>query len=149
MTKPERKVPSQGSEGDHKIHCNNKDNILDLIDFKRFSKIPYIILEERESEPPSFQKIFSYTFLGTKMIKQIERQVRELQKELSEAQKERNLLRLQPCQGDLEIRQKEEGLDNLDKRIESLNQQVRELDRKRREIMSEAIKKPGYESPFN
>ena len=83
------------------------------------------------------------------MIKQIERQVRELQKELAEAQKERGLLRLQPCQGDLEIRQKEEGLDDLDKRIEFINQQIRELDRKRREIMSEALKKPGYESPFS
>jgi hypothetical protein len=83
------------------------------------------------------------------MIKQIERKVREMQKELAETQKERNLLRLQPCQGDLEIRKKEEGLDNIDKRIESLNLQILELDKKRREIMSENIKKTDYESPFN
>jgi chromosome segregation ATPase len=97
----------------------------------------------------SFQKIFSQAIGLTKMIKQIERQVRGLQKELAETQKERNLLRLQPCQGDLEIRQKEERLDSLDTRIESLNQQIRELEKKRREMMSEAIKKPGYESPFS
>lgn len=84
-----------------------------------------------------------------KMIKQIEGQVRELQKKLGESQKERKLLRLQPCKGDLEIRQKEEEIDHLDKSIESLNQQIRELEKKRREMMSEALKKPGYESPFS
>jgi septal ring factor EnvC (AmiA/AmiB activator) len=83
------------------------------------------------------------------MIKQIERKVRELQKELAETQKERNLLRLQPCQGDVEIRKKMEGLDNLDKKIESMNQQILELDKKRREMMSAGIKRTGYESPFN
>jgi chromosome segregation ATPase len=96
-----------------------------------------------------FPRSFFKTFLGTEMIKQIERKVRELQKELAEAQKERNLLRLQPCQGDVEIRKKEEGLDHLDKNIETINLQILELDKKRREMMSEGVKKPGYESPFN
>jgi len=84
-----------------------------------------------------------------KMIKQIEGQVRELQKKLAETQKERNLLRLQPCKGDLEIRQKDEEINRLDKSIAFLNQQIRETEKKRREMMSEAIKKPGNESPFS
>ncbi len=85
----------------------------------------------------------------TKMIRQIEGQVRELQKKLAETQKERNLLRLQPCKGDLEIRQKDEEIDCLDKGIAFLHQQIRESEKKRREMMSEALKKPGYESPFS
>ena len=49
MPRPERKVPPKGiANGPNKIHCNNNDNILDLIDFKRFSKIVYVILDERE-----------------------------------------------------------------------------------------------------
>ncbi len=61
-----------------------------------------------------------------KMIKQIEGQIRELQKRMAETQKERNLLRLRPCKGDLEIRQKDEEIDRLDKSIAFLNQQIRE-----------------------
>ncbi len=83
------------------------------------------------------------------MIKQIEGQVRELQKKLAETKKERNLLRLQPCKGDLEIRKKEEEIDRLDKNITFLNQQIRESEKKRREMMSEALKKPDYESPLS
>ncbi len=83
------------------------------------------------------------------MIKQIEGQVRELQKKLAETQKERNLRRLQPCKGDLEIRQKDEEIDRLDKSIAFLNQQIRESEKKRREIIPESLKKPGYESPFS
>jgi len=82
------------------------------------------------------------------MIKQIERQIRELQKELSEVRKGRDTTRLQPCGGDVEIRKKNELLDELDKRIESLNDKIRELEKKRRELMSESLKKAGYESPF-
>jgi len=82
-----------------------------------------------------------------KMIKQIEGQIRELQKKLAETQKERNLLRLQPCKGDLEIRQKDEEINRLDKSIAFLNQQIRETEKKRREMMSESLKKPNYESP--
>jgi len=82
------------------------------------------------------------------MIKQIERQIRDLQKELSEIQREQASLRLQPCQGDTEIRKKEEKLEDLDKRIKAANETIRELDRKRQELMSESLKKSGYESPF-
>ena len=81
------------------------------------------------------------------MMKQIERQVRNLQKEMAEAQRERDLLRLRPCRGDMEIREKDEGLDRLDKRIESIRAQIRELEKKRRGMMSEAVKRGEYESP--
>jgi len=82
------------------------------------------------------------------MIKQIERQVRELQRELMEVQNDRDSIRLQPCWGDAEIRQKDESLDGLEKRIDAIHEKIRELERRRREMMSEALKKAGYESPF-
>ena len=83
-----------------------------------------------------------------KMIKQIEREIRDLHKELSETQREQASLRLHPCRGDREIRQKEEKLEELEKRVKSINQTIRELERKRQELMAEALKDSGYESPF-
>jgi len=82
------------------------------------------------------------------MIKQIERQIRDLQRELTEVQREQTSLRLQPCKGDTELRRKEGKLEELGKRILSLRESVRELERKRQEVMSEPFKKEGYESPF-
>ena len=82
------------------------------------------------------------------MIKQIERQVRELQRELMEIQNEWDSVRLQPCWGDVEIRQKDELLDGLEKRMDAIHEKMRELERKRREMMSEAVRKADYESPF-
>ncbi|MCX5907007.1 MAG: hypothetical protein NTY64_07420 [Deltaproteobacteria bacterium] len=70
------------------------------------------------------------------MIKQLEKQVREIQKELAEMQKKRVVLRLQPCRGDKEIREKEEMLDTLDRQIDSLKEKIGEIDKKRRAIMS-------------
>ena len=72
------------------------------------------------------------------MIMRIEREVREFRKDLAEFQKQRDLLRFQPCRGDAELRQKDETLEELDKRIGSL---MRELEKKRRGIMSEGFKK--------
>jgi prefoldin subunit 5 len=83
------------------------------------------------------------------MTKQIERQIRDLQKEMAEAQRERDLLRLRPCRGDMEIREKDEGLDRIDKRIDSIQSLIRELEKKRREVMSAGVKRGEYESPFN
>jgi len=54
------------------------------------------------------------------MIKQIERHVRDRQKELNEVQKKQAALRLQPCTGEVMIRDKEEKLEDLGKRIRSL-----------------------------
>ncbi len=82
------------------------------------------------------------------MIKQIERQVRDLQKELSEVQKEWNLVRLQPCRGDGDIRQKDEKLNSLEERMDALQDQIRGLERKRRDVLSGTVKKKDAESPF-
>lgn len=82
------------------------------------------------------------------MIKQIERQVRDLQKELSEVQKEWNLVRLQPCRGDGDIRQKDEKLNSLEERMDAIQDQIRGLERKRRDVLSGTVKKADTESPF-
>ena len=83
------------------------------------------------------------------MIKQIERQIKDLQKELSEVQREQASLRLHPCQGDLEIRKKDEKLEELHNRIKSINVTKRELERKRQDLIAEPLKKSGWESPFD
>ncbi len=46
------------------------------------------------------------------MIKQLEKQIRDLQRELAEVQKGQSALRLQPCRGDSEIREKDGKLEN-------------------------------------
>ncbi len=85
----------------------------------------------------------------TQSAKEIERQVRSLQKELADLEKERNLLQLQPCRGDKEIRQKDTSLAEIEKRIIAINRRVRDLMKKRQEVLSEAFKKTDYESPFS
>ena len=65
------------------------------------------------------------------MIKELEKKIRDLQKELTEVQKERAILRLQPCRGDSEIRQKDEKFDELDRRVKNLEESIRDLTRKR------------------
>ena len=82
------------------------------------------------------------------MIKQIERQVRDLQKEFSEVQKEWNLVRLQSCRGDGDIRQKDEKLNGLEQRMDAIQDQIRELERKRRDVLSGSIRKEDGKSPF-
>jgi len=82
------------------------------------------------------------------MIKQIERQVRDLQKELSEVQKEWNLVRLQPCRGDGDIRQKDEKLNSLEERLDAIQDQIRGLERNRRDVLSGTVKKEDAGSPF-
>ena len=81
------------------------------------------------------------------MIKQIERQIRDLQKESSEVQKEWNLVRLQPCRGDGDIRQKDQKLKSLEERMDAIQDQIRELERKRRDVFSGTVKE-DKESPF-
>jgi CII-binding regulator of phage lambda lysogenization HflD len=82
-------------------------------------------------------------------VKQIERQIRDLQKDLLDAKKEADLLRLQPCTGDFELRKKEEAMTEIENRIDTINQNIRELEKKRREMMSTAAKDFGYDSPFS
>jgi DNA repair exonuclease SbcCD ATPase subunit len=87
--------------------------------------------------------------MGMNTIKQLERQIRDLQKELFDAKKEADLLRLQPCTGDFELRKKDEAMTEIEARVEAINQNIRELGKKRRETMSTAMKNSVYESPFN
>jgi chromosome segregation ATPase len=82
-------------------------------------------------------------------VKQIERQIRDLQKNLLDAKKEADLLRLQPCTGDFELREKEEAMTEIENRMDTINQNIRELEKKRREMMSTAAKDFGYDSPFS
>jgi hypothetical protein len=82
------------------------------------------------------------------MIKPIESQVRDLQKELNEVQKEQAAFRLQPCTGDITIRNKEEKREDFTKRIRPLVESIRELERKRQEVISEPPEREGHESPF-
>jgi hypothetical protein len=87
--------------------------------------------------------------MGMNTVKQLERQIRDLQKELFDAKKEADLLRLQPCTGDFELRKKDEAMTEIEARVEAINQNIRELEKKRRETMSTAMKNSVYESPFN
>lgn len=82
-------------------------------------------------------------------VKQLERQIRDFQKELAEAKKEADLHRLQPCTGDFELRKKDEAMVEIENRVEMLNQNIRELEKKRREMMSTASGVSIYESPFD
>jgi chromosome segregation ATPase len=82
-------------------------------------------------------------------VKQIERQIRDLQKEVLDAKKEADLLRLQPCTGDFELRKKEEAMTEIENRMDTINQHIRELEKNRRDMMSTAAKDFSYESPFN
>jgi len=77
------------------------------------------------------------------MIKQLEKQIRDLQKELAEIQKGQAALRLQPCRGDSEIREKDGKLEELDKRAKSISETIRDLERKRQKLMAESIIKEG------
>jgi chromosome segregation ATPase len=81
------------------------------------------------------------------MIKQLENKIRDLQKELAEVQKNQAVLRLQPCRGDSEIREKDEKLDELDRRAKNINETIRDLTRKRQLLISESTTRGSYDSP--
>ena len=71
------------------------------------------------------------------MTKELEKEIRDLQKDLVNVQKEQASLRLQPCRGDLEIREKEAKIDGLAVRAAILKDTIRDLTRKRQLLMSE------------
>ena len=73
------------------------------------------------------------------MIKQLEKQIRDLQKELAEIQKGQVALRLQPCRGDSEIREKDGKLEEFDKRAKTIGETIRDLERKRQKLMAESV----------
>jgi chromosome segregation ATPase len=81
------------------------------------------------------------------MIKQLEKQIRDLQKDLAEVKKDQAILRLQPCRGDSEIRNKDTKLDELDGKAKTLNETIRDLTRKRQLLISESTTRGSYDSP--
>jgi chromosome segregation ATPase len=72
------------------------------------------------------------------MIKEFEKQIRNLQKELAEVQKGQAALRLQPCRGDSEIREKDGKLEELDRRAKTISETIRDLEGKRQSLMAES-----------
>jgi ribosomal protein L29 len=80
------------------------------------------------------------------MIKELENQIRDLQKELAEIKKNQAVLRLQPCLGDLEIREKDEKFDELDRRAKVINDTIRGMTRKHQLLLSESAMRGSNES---
>ena len=72
---------------------------------------------------------------------ELENRIRDLQNELADVQKEIAALRLQPCQGDSEIRKKDEKIDELDKRAKIINESIRGLTRKLQLLISQSTKR--------
>ena len=81
------------------------------------------------------------------MIKEFEKQIRDLQKGLAEVEKEKSTLRLHPCRGDAEIKEKDTKFDELDRRAKTINETLRDLERKRQLLISESTTRGSYESP--
>jgi len=81
------------------------------------------------------------------MTTELEKQIRDLQKELAEVQREKAALRLQPCQGDSEIRKKDERSDELDRRAKSLRETIRDVTRKRQLLIAQSTTKGSCDSP--
>ena len=69
---------------------------------------------------------------------QIKWTIRDFQAELARLKKEGNLLRFQPCRGDVGLRQKEEAMESMKERIRSLDEKIWERERKLREFMPKA-----------
>jgi hypothetical protein len=78
---------------------------------------------------------------------QFEKQIRDLQKELAELQKEKVTLRLQPCWGDAEIREKETKFDELDSRAKTIDETLRDLTRKHQLLIFGSTTRITYVSP--
>ncbi len=76
--------------------------------------------------------------IGGNLIKELEKQIRDLQRELADIKKEQSVLRLQPCRGDSEIRQKEEKFAELDSRAKILGRTIQDLERKRQKLIAES-----------
>ncbi len=81
------------------------------------------------------------------MISQLENQIRDLKKELAEIKKNQALLRLHPCLGDSEIREKEEKFDELEGRAIATNETIRNLTRKHQLVLSEGAPRTTYDFP--
>ena len=84
---------------------------------------------------------------GGKVITELEKEMRDLQKELAEIKKDQSVLRLQPCQGDSEIREKDGKLEELDMRAKTINRTIHDLTRKRQLLISESTSRGTYDLP--
>ncbi len=81
------------------------------------------------------------------MSKGLESQIRDLQKELAAIQKDQAVLRLQPCRGDSEMREKDAKFDELDRRARAINETIRGMTRKRQLSISESTIRGSWGSP--
>jgi hypothetical protein len=80
------------------------------------------------------------------MIKQLENEIRDLKRELAEIQKNQAVLRLQPCRGDSQIKEKDAKFSELDRRAKVINEAIRGMTRKRQLLISEATMRKNNES---
>ena len=81
------------------------------------------------------------------MIKSLENQIRDLQKQLAGVQVEQADLRLQPCRGDSDIREKDAKLDELDRKGANLRKTIVDLTRKLQLLNSQSITRESCDSP--
>ena len=79
------------------------------------------------------------------MIKELEKEIGELTEELAEVQKDQALLRLQPCRGDSDIREKDAKFDELDRRRTIIRKTIVDLTRKHQLLISESASRGRYE----
>jgi len=81
------------------------------------------------------------------MITELEKKIRDLQKEQAEIKKDQCVLRLQPCRGDSEIRDKDGKLEELDMRAKTINRTIHDLTRRRQLVISESTSRGTYDLP--
>jgi hypothetical protein len=80
-------------------------------------------------------------------VKDFEQEIRNLQKELAEIKKEQSVLRLQPCRGDSEIREKDGKLEELDMRARTINRTIHDQTRKHQQSIFQSNKGARCDSP--
>ena len=79
------------------------------------------------------------------MIKELEKEIGGLTEELAELQKDQALLRLQPCRGDSDIREKDAKFDELDRRGTIIRKTIVDLTRKHQLLISESASRGRYD----
>jgi len=82
---------------------------------------------------------------GGGMIKELGKQIGDLTEELAGVQKDQALLRLQPCRGDSDIREKDAKFDELDRRGTIIRKIIVDLTRKHQLLISESASRGRYE----
>jgi hypothetical protein len=73
------------------------------------------------------------------MIKELEERIGDLTAELAEVQNDQSLLRLQPCRGDSDIREKDAKFDELDRKGTIIRKTTVDLTRKHQLLISESF----------